>query len=517
MLTLKLKKKENKIEITPYCEAYTYMFHKLYINFELSEDKGFEKELRERYNLDSWMFQSCKAEVKTKIEQNETVKKNKLERIQSIEESLAEEIFITKKEKRRKFNLINKLQYLRRSINKGVTFGLKSNLRRISYLSNLNDEASKEELKKVKKEYSEKRTLPIFISGEAPQKSNRKFDFDFENKRVIFKPEDKIKIPIDFYCSKGQHEYLLKLQQNIGKQAISVRLNNDYIWIIFDEQKLNNLAFDKNEYFKELKAIPKENKLERKECFVKWVIEHESRIFIGKNINRYMSFDLNPEYIGLCILEKMERGERLVYKEVISFKNLNTRLRLSSVDIKQVSQNNKRKHELYEAWKRVFTIAKRYNVANCVIEDLEFKDKDKTAAKEANRKVRNLWHRTITTNLITKYCNLIGIKIININAAYSSFIGNIKHTYYDPLNAAIEVCRRGIYKYLKGGFYPKLERSDFDTMSAMGLDVQSETISTWAQAFKSFKTAGLRYRRELKDFSEHNLMSIKSNMKIYCF
>ena len=152
------------------------------------------------------------------------------------------------------------------------------------------------------------------------------------------------------------------------------------------------------------------------------------------------------------------------------------------------------------------------------MEDLDFKEKGISENhKEANRQTKNIWHREKTINLINKYRNTIGIKLIKVNACYSSFIGNIKYNYFDPLNAAIEVGRRGITKYLKGLFYPVIERSDVDTMYSMGLDVQDKTISLWVEAYRLFKTARLRYRRELKDFVETNLLTYKSHVKRYAF
>ena len=132
----------------------------------------------------------------------------------------------------------------------------------------------------------------------------------------------------------------------------------------------------------------------------------------------------------------------------------------------------------------------------------------------------DIWHRTRTTNLIQKYCNTIGLKLIAVNACYSSFIGNIKHGFFDPVNAAIEIARRGITKFIaKSGFYPPLERSDLDTMNRLGLDVQNKTISTWVEAYKLFVKSKLRYRLELQDcnFLENNLRSHKSCTISYIF
>lgn len=516
MKTLKLKIKNN-IDVLEWCKNYSWMFRKLYSNFELSQDKGFQKELRDKFNLDSWFFQSCLVDVKTKLEQNETQRKKKLNKIYELSKILESRNFEGKKGRRLKFKLTNSLNYLINNTNNEITFGGRALLQKISFLSN-NKEANKEELIKLKKQFQENRILKICAIGEASQKGNRKFDFDFENKKLTFKPNRNTHIPIEFYCSKNEYKDLLKLQKKIGEQAITVSVNNDYVNITFDNQKLNDYEFNEYEYFKELKYISKENKLERKECYKKWIHEQESRQYKGKNINRFLGIDLNPEYIGFSILEKKADSFIVLHKECIDLTGLNTKLRLSSTDEKQVYQNNKRIHELYEAWSYIFKIACRYKAYNVVIEDLEFKQKGVNEnSNEANRKTKNIWHREKTTSVIKKYCLELGMKLIGVNACYSSFIGNIKHKLFDPISASIEICRRGITKYLKGGFYPTLERSDFDTMYKFGLDVQNKTISTWVDAYKTFKTLGLRYRWENKNSLENNLLSHKSRMISYKF
>ncbi len=502
MLTFKLKIK-NKIDVSEYCENYSYMFRKLYANFELSKDKGFQKKLRSEFNLDSWMFESCRTDVEAKIKQIETATNKRFALLVSLEKSLKTETV-----KRKKFRLIKKISSIFRD-ESSLVFGGKAVLQKISFLSNTN----KEEAKVWKKKYLENRVLPISIVGEAPQKSNRKFDFDFCNNKSVFKPNMGIKIPIEYYCSKGQNEYLQRLQAQIGAQAISVKLNNDFIWISFDEQKLNGYEFNEMACFKELKAIPKEEKQLRKDCYKKWKGEQKERQLENKIERRLIAFDLNPEYIGFAVID----GDNILHKQVLNLSKLSTRKGLSSTDEKQVYQNNKRIHELRQAWQHIFKIANHYKVAKCAMEELEFKEKINDSAKEGNRKTKNIWHRELTKNLITKYCNINGIELIEVNPAYSSFIGNIKYNYFDPLNAALEIGRRGYNKYLKGGFYPSLGRIDFDTMCHLGLDVQSKTIPNWVEAFRLFKTSGLRYRRGLKDFVEINFQSHKSCTSLYSF
>ncbi len=114
----------------------------------------------------------------------------------------------------------------------------------------------------------------------------------------------------------------------------------------------------------------------------------------------------------------------------------------------------------------------------------------------------------MTTNLISKYCNIIGIARVEINPCYSSFIGNIQHEYIDPVNASLEICRRGIYKYEKGKFYPEISEKDVITMSNLIEDQTRDNRyqnteclkdiiqpTTWVEWFNLFQKTKFRYRR----------------------
>ena len=521
MLTYKLKIK-NKIDVSAYYKNYSFLFRKLYANFELSADKYFQKELQIKFGLDSWFFESCKTEVSMKLAQDKTQKSKQLLQIQSIEKELLNNNFEGKKGKRKKFYLKEKLSYLKEKQDKKITFGGLSNLQKISFLSNEKEE-NQGELSLAKAKYYKQRIIPIYSIGEAPQKSNRKFSFDFLHQQILFKPDKNTKISVDFYCSKNQLKNLTKLQTYIGIMPISVRLDNDFIWISFDEEKLSNYEFKENEYFREIKKVPKneENSKElRKEIYKKFITEQRERKLVNKLNNRYLAVDLNPEFIGFCVVDKLANGEiNVVYKECLDLSNLNTKTRLSSTDKKQIKQNNKRKFELCEAWRYIFELATHFKVAYFVAEELEFKAKSYNENSHlANYKTKNIWHRTLTTNLINKYCNSLGIEQIGVIAAYSSFIGNIQYNYFDPTSASLEIARRGTVKYDKGSsIFPVLSDKDKDTMCQLGLDVPCDTVLTWKLALERFATSGLRYRRilEKSEILDKNLSSYKSGIKIY--
>ncbi len=532
MRTINLKIK-NEVDLFDMQERYSGMFRMMFVYAEMLADKGFQEEVREKFNMDSWMYQSIRVEVEMKLAQIKTCNKNKRDHLEELKSELEKiekqgedkNCEKGKKWRRHKFYVIKKIAHLTASIDRDITFGGRALLQKITRLHNKKNSSRKQkevakferDIEKATAEYHEKRILPITIIGEAPNNSNRKFNFDFTNKKVVFKPSKNVKIPIEFYASDGHMKTLNKLQLLIGEMAITVRLTADSLQIIYDEEKLNGFAFNEREYKRDRQQIKQgSDKKEFSSCKQKWHKEQDERMLVGKIPTRYMAVDLNPENVGVCVLQKTKAGFDILHKEVYELTNLNVALGKASHHKSTLKQNNKRDHEVKEIWTDIFGIVTHYRVANFVMEDLEFKEKSvNDNSKQANKKTKNLWHRVLTEDLIEKHCNSKGIKKILVNACYTSFVGNIKHAYYDPLNAAIEIGRRGMCAFEKGGFYPSISGSDVDTMSLFGLDVQGETPETWVQAFQLFKTAKLRYRRGLQQckFVETNLLSHKSAVK----
>lgn len=154
--------------------------------------------------------------------------------------------------------------------------------------------------------------------------------------------------------------------------------------------------------------------------------------------------------------------------------------------------NGRRKQEIALIFKQIFNIARHYACAYFVMEDLNFKNSNKKKSKEANRKINNLWHLNLTKFQISKRCNQQGIILIEVNACYSSFIGNIQHNYTDPINASIEIGRRGLFYRKKDMFYPHKTIKDTDTLYALFGDLNPNkrddlymTEKSWVSTYKS--------------------------------
>jgi IS605 OrfB family transposase len=532
MLTLKLSYKAKNHEVIDKCiHDYTGLFYRIYNNPELMADETFIAQSLNKY-IDRSIYDFCVTDVKTKLSQLETMVKNKQKQIEDIVGELENGEFVSKREKRRKFNLIKKLYYLKRTINKNICFGGKALLRNINkthnaikniktfHSENKKTIAEKEQqLTKYKQEFFEKRKLGIYLVGRACEGGNRKAKFDFENNTITFKPNKNTHIELKLSPSKKQTKVLLQLQQLANQKLIpiTIRIEAQSVHISYDEEFLAGYSFNETACKSEQKlALTVEDK---KEIYKKFKKEQEQRKLKNKKEFRYMSVDLNPHNIGFSIVDKTDSNGNfnVVFKENIDLSALSKKINKSSSDEKQLKQNNKRKHEIKEVWKYIFGLAIHYKVAYFVMEDLNFKQKvDENKPKEFNRKTRNIWHRTLTTSLITKYCNLYGIIKIEVNPCYSSFIGNMIYDEYDAIAASLEINRRGITKYTKGSsIYPEMNRINREKLTyLLGENISHlKETTTWIKLYRTLSL--LRYRNLSKDkLKDKNLYSCKSNVVV---
>ena len=501
---------------------YSFAFRKLYVNYGKVKDVSFLNYLREKYNLSAYELNCLLVDVKTKINQIQTEKDNIENNIITIQNELNKDNLKLKI----RYKLNKKLSLLEKQLSKNITFGSRKLLQKISFLSNDSDKNQKE-LLNVKQEYKGKRILSIYLIGDKGRtSSNRFFNFNFINQTIVYKPKFGVKVNLSYKVTKNYQKILLKLQEVKDNKLlpITVSLTTKNIILTFDEELLNGYAFNEKDYFKKLKLISKDNAEKRKELYIKYKNEQKANKLKGKNENRFLSFDLNPQYIGISVMDKTSEGYNIIHKEYFDLSLLSQKLNLSSSDERTIKQGNKRKHEISCLWKYIFNIAKHYNCGYIVMEDLNFKPKViNMESKEFNRKVKNIWNLNYQKNLINKYCQREGYILVEVNPIYSSFIGNIQNGYVDPVSSSIEIGRRGMVKYDKGGrIIPLLTSTNVDTMIELflnnSLDVQLlKDCKQWNEYYYIFNKTKCKYRFELPSKSNlFSLNNIKSNIKHYC-
>ena len=321
-----------------------------------------------------------------------------------------------------------------------------------------------------KEEFNKQRQLPLLSQGEMLHKDNRMFDFHFDNQSLTFKISKVKHIDIQLgNIHRNLQKELNKLNELCydKKAAVSIRLNNDYIWITYDE-KLS----DSSMKFNELKD------------------------------NRVMGLDLNPNYIGLSVIEfDKDNNFNVLYKQVFDLKLLT----------EKTTSNNKRHYEIIKICHTINGLINYWKCKKLSLEDLNIKSNDKGQGKCFNRLCNNVWDRTLVTNKLTMLSNIYGYELVKVNPAYSSFIGNLSYgdkTTPDMIAASIEIARRGYKKYERNWFYPvfNIERLDEQWKQTL------TGVKDWKNAFIKIKNSKVKYRVLLNDIVQNAVFS-KFNRK----
>ena len=308
-------------------------------------------------------------------------------------------------------------------------------------------------------EWKECRIAPLSVIGEAGKKGNRKFVFDLENNKIVFKVSRKEHIDLTLpKLGKKLKRDLKKLQKSCEgcSTPVSFRISDSYLWISYDEKVLSGSNYK------------------------------------GKN-NRICSLDLNPEYIGAVILE----GNQVVKSRLFNFKQL------------KESSSDKLKHELSHVCKSLISFMKSHHCSQLAVEQLQIKTKNHNKGKHFNRLVNNRWNRNFILNQLVKRTNIEGITLKQINPAYSSIIGNLIHQLPDAISAAIEIGRRS---RRNAEFYPPVISEDI--LANRWKEALGWSYNSWKELSQCLKNSGVRYRISMSNIVFEPFLSDKSRVLI---
>ncbi len=329
-----------------------------------------------------------------------------------------------------------------------------------------------------KETFIKERLLPLCSQGEMKQKGNRLFNFNFDNQQVTFKLNKRKHIEIHLgKLHRNLQKELNKLNELcLLKQAtVSIKLNNEFIWITYDEKIINN-----------------------------------SLKFNNLKDNRILGLDLNPNYIGLSVIEFNKNDEfNVLHKEVIDLHKL-TKKNVSS---------GKRHFETIQVSHKINNLISYWKCKKLSVEDLNIKSSDKGNGKNFNRLCNNVWDRNLIIKKLRMLSNIYGYEFIEVNPIYSSFIGNLLYgnkTTPDMVAASIEIARRGFKKYKKNWFYPTFDCDSLDEQWKQTLT----GVKDWKNAFLKIKNSKVKYRVLLDDCVENAVFSKfnrKSKILLYLF
>ena len=353
-------------------------------------------------------------------------------------------------------------QLFQKHKDKKIIFGGKHNL--------------KQYLKKFisKEQFKEKRLFPINIQGEKLYKGNRLFDFYFDENEIVFKlsREDhrilKFKTP-----HKKIRNNLTRLQELIDKKqiTITVSLTKSDIYLTFDETKITDCNF------KNLKT------------------------------NRVLGIDMNPNYIGMSVLEFDENNEfKILEKKVFDLSKLTVKSGKSSSDKKSKYLVNKLRFETIQIAHDICNLVDYWKCDKVVIEDLSIRTSDKGHGRFFNRLCNNVWNRNLFVNKLKSLSLLCNFSLVEVNPCYSSFIGNIMYgnkTTPDMVASSIEIARRGFKKFEKSWFYPNIKDERIDEQWKQTLS----GFDNWKSAFQEIKKSKVKYRFLLQDYVQNAVFS----------
>jgi len=228
-----------------------------------------------------------------------------------------------------------------------------------------------------KEEFKQKKLFKLCSNGEKDKKCNRFFRFEKLN-TLIFKPNKKTIIKLNLQ-SIGKNRVkilnkLLKAQEINNELPITYKLDNNYVYLSFDEKYLKEETYQ-------------------------------------VKLNRIFAIDLNPNYIGYSIIDWKNTEEldyRLIDSGVLTLKSLNDiffsmkNKGIASADERKLYLTNKRKFEIYEVSKYLINLAKHYKCEVFAMEDLSMKSSNKERGKKFNSLCNNLWCRDRLVNNIQK-------------------------------------------------------------------------------------------------------------------
>ena len=268
-----------------------------------------------------------------------------------------------------------------------------------------------------KDEFKESKNNGILSEGEMNQKGNRLFKIDVENNKFIYKRACKEHYDLEIVekLSDKRKQILSRLQLLMleKKIPVTIHLKKDVIYLTYDEK----------------------------------IVENHKQ-FHNLFSNRVLGIDLNPNYFGISIIEFNHKDDfKVIHKEVIDVSEL------------QLKSKDKIKFELYEINHHIMKLCKKWHVGKLACEDLKFNNKKKFWNRNFNKLCRNQFRFNIIKSHLETLCNTFGVEFIEVNAAYSSIIGNFVHgsaTCPDMVAASIEIARRSYKKFQKGWIYPRV-------------------------------------------------------------
>ena len=352
-----------------------------------------------------------------------------------------------------------------------------------------------------KEEFQLKKLRPLQIVGMASSKGNCKFQILPEEK-ILFKAKREEHFILNLENVGKNYQKKLKaliLAQEKRELPITYKLGLEYIYIIFDETKIEKVNIR------------------------------------PKLKNRIFAIDLNPNYIGWSVVDWKDKNKYFLVKSgIISIKKLNdyeNSLSVSSDSPKKKYITNKRKYEIIQTGIELSKLANYFRCEVFGIENLKIASSDKEKGRKFNKLINNQWNRNLLVHILEKNCKLYQIHFQKVMANYSSFLGNLvyrKEKLPDMCLSSIEIGRRAYefyHQYVvkdknkeKNIIFDKLENVRDRIIKSLEELGYSDTFENLSDLYYKLKKRKCNYRFSLEDALKIRQKSFSSlkHSKSYC-
>lgn len=334
----------------------------------------------------------------------------------------------------------------------------------------------------TKEQFKQTRLMPVCSCGQAPNYGNRLFYFNLTNNCVTYKPSRGVRKEIRFCpVKKKLANELAKVQELASqkKMPVTVKFTDKHLYLTYDESLIYNEAYK------------------------------------GLKHNRVLGIDMNPNYIGVSIIEFDKNDEfKVFHKEVYDLTSLTKSSGKASIDKESKYLTNKLKYETIAIAHKINRLVDYWKCSKLAVEDLAIKPSDKQKGKTFNRLCNNRWERQLFVNKLKMLAGIHKYELVEVNPAYSSIVGNFAYgnkNTPDMVASSIEIARRAYKKFEKGWFYPKfnVETQDEQWKQTLG------GVKTWKDLFRKIKEAKLKYRFLLMNYVHNAVLSINNKQKMW--
>ena len=219
----------------------------------------------------------------------------------------------------------------------------------------------------------------------------------------------------------------------------------------------------------------------------------ERRSAIPRVLRRSLGIDLNPNWIGLSVVEN--KGNPSLISE--------TRLmdhELVKLDLPKDASAELVRETLAAVCDRAIRSCRKYGVGLICLEKGLGKLRSSGRNRSLNRAL-NYWARTIFIAMLKRKAQLAGIDVVEVWGGYSSTIGNVAFEVPDACASAAEIARRGLSRLAgKKDVLPDFEEGCI--ARRWKNEQMPAELNSWIDVHRTIKSTGLGYRRPHPDIAK---------------